>query len=72
MQVKLVSALENKEQLIRFRVYEKSATSAQADGSKEQRKDRYTLVKLYNNKYMIASPEITNTEVFGIHRYSSF
>ena len=32
MQVKLVSALKNKEQLIRFRVYGKSATSAQTDG----------------------------------------
>ena len=32
MQVKLISALKNKEQLIRFRVNGKSATSAQADG----------------------------------------
>ena len=32
MQVKLVSALKNEEQLISFRVYEKSATSAQMDG----------------------------------------
>ena len=32
MQIKLLSILENKEQLIRFRVYGKSATSAQTDG----------------------------------------
>ena len=31
MQVKLLSALENKEQLIHFTVYRKSATSAQTD-----------------------------------------
>ena len=32
MQVKLISPLENKEQLIRFRVCGKSATSAQTEG----------------------------------------
>ena len=32
MQVKLVSAPDNKEQIIRFRVYRKSETSAQMDG----------------------------------------
>ena len=32
MQVELGSALENKKQLIRFRVYVESATSAQTDG----------------------------------------
>ena len=32
MQVKLGSALENKEQLLRFRVYRKSETSVQTDG----------------------------------------
>ena len=33
MQIKLVSALENKEKLIRFSVYGKSATSTQTGGS---------------------------------------
>ena len=32
MQVKLVSDFENKEQVIRFRLYGKSATNAQTDG----------------------------------------
>ena len=32
MQVELGSALENKKQLIRFRVYVESATSVQTDG----------------------------------------
>ena len=31
MQVKLVSSPDNKEQIIRFRVYRKSETSAQTD-----------------------------------------
>ena len=44
-QVKLVSVLENKEQLICFGVYGKSATSAQTDGDGQQQTDRYTLVK---------------------------
>lgn len=44
MQVKLVSALENKEQLIRLRVYGKSATTARTDKDRQRRTERYTLV----------------------------
>ena len=46
MQAKLVSVLENKEQLIRFRVYGKSATSAQTDSDGYRQTDRYTLVTI--------------------------
>ena len=44
MQVKLISPLENKAQVIRFRVYGKSVTSAQTDEDGKRRTDRYTLV----------------------------
>lgn len=44
MQVQLVSTLKNKEQLIRFRLHGKSASSAQTDRDRKGRADHYTLV----------------------------
>ena len=44
---KIISPLENREQLIRFRVYGKSATSTQTDKDGQRRTDRYTLVEIH-------------------------
>ena len=56
MQVKLVSALENKEQLICFGIYGKSALSAQTDGGGQGCTDRPLYTGHFN--YCIAYGEI--------------
>ena len=49
MQVKLVSVLENKKQLIRIRVCGKKTASSQTDGDGKRRTDDYKLVLYADN-----------------------
>ena len=68
MQVRLASPLENKEQLIRFRVYGKSATSAQTEEDGYRRTDRYILIFAMDGISHVPCEVMNNNELFQVQK----